>query len=373
MANSNEEPVKASSNTETALPQNKKRLPEAKSPKATNLQSTLALLIAAIALILALYALYSNQQLGRNNNQQNQDLNALMAELKAQQLEAKESLTTMKERISQTETAWQGRIQELSKNLQNAMQQHLYQKQDWLVLKARYYLELAQINAHWSDDQQATIALLQQADTLLQNISDQRLFKVRQAIAKEIVQLQNLPKIDMPGLLSQLDAIQTVINNLPMRQALNDATSNNETKAGDNTLSPWREKLNNSMNTLEKLVVIRHNDTDIQPLLSPLHQSLSRDLIRLNLQEAQWAILQSNPAVYQLALNQALTTIKRTFDEHAEATQALIKQLEALKQEKLIATKPVLENSLPLLNQWIDSRGSQTINISAPSEGDKSQ
>ncbi len=100
----------------------------------------------------------------------------------------------MKTDISQTQTNLQNKIQQMNKDLQAALREHFDQKQDWLLLKARYYLELAQINAHWSDDQQVTIALLQQADALLRTIPDQQLFTVRQAIAQEITQLQVLPK-----------------------------------------------------------------------------------------------------------------------------------------------------------------------------------
>jgi uroporphyrin-3 C-methyltransferase len=329
-----------------------------------------SLVIAVIALISGLYAAYTSQQLRQATNQQTQALSIEINQLNQKQLEGKINFTATVQATNQIQEKMQKQVQELSKNLHIAMQQRFYQKQDWVLLKARYYLELAQINSHWSNDQQATIALLQQADALLMTVSNQQLFGARQAIAQEITQLQTLPKVDVTGLLSQLDAARRVISDLPAKQAFKSAVA--DTKSTDKTTLPtWREKLNNSMHLLEKLVVVRHSDEEINSLLSPIHQTVLRESIGLNLQEAQWAILQNNPQVYQLSLIQAMKDIKRAFDEKTESTQALLKQLQNLAQEKLIIPKPTLEESLLLLNQLIESN-SQAIKA-AVSEGDNTQ
>jgi uroporphyrin-3 C-methyltransferase len=319
--------------------------------------------LATIALLLAAYATYMTHH---SHQLRTQQTNAAIDSLKKQQSADNESINTLEETVSQSQTSLQGQVQELDKKLQTAVQQSPYQKQDWLLLKARYYLELAQINAHWSNEQQATIALLQQADALLATDSDHQLFPVRQAIAQEISQLQALPKLDLPGLLSQLDAAQNALANLSLKQPLNKSAGNNATETSNTDSSPWQERLKNSMGVLQKLVIIRHNDKDIQPLLSPLHQMLLRDSIQLNLQEAQWALMQNSPKVYQLALARALQEIKRSFDENSAATQTLIKQLQSLQQEKLIPANVSLEKSLPLLNQLIERKNSQPPKPAAP-------
>ncbi len=249
------------------------------------------------------------------------------------------------------------------------MQQQLYQKHDWLLLKARYYLELAQINTHWSKDPETSIALLQQADTLLAAIADQQLFSVRQTIAKDIAQLQALPKIDIAGLLSQLDAIQTLIANLPLKLPFNSPSINAEEK---NTTSTWQERLKQNMHSLKKLVVIRRHEENFKPLLSPTYHALLCESIQLNLQQAQWAILQNNPAIYQLSLSQALKEIKQTFDENAQETQSLVKQIQVLQQVKLVVPNPDIDESLLLLNQAIAAKTSPLETTSNP-QGEKAK
>ncbi|WP_028388660.1 uroporphyrinogen-III C-methyltransferase [Legionella fairfieldensis] len=368
MANSNDE--QSNSTTVTKDTAVKNPAPVSATDILKPWASCLALLFAIIALLVTLYNFYTNSQSRQFNLQQTQSSRDALDSLEQQQLTIKNSLSNALETFNQTQSVTQKQIQVLDKNLQTALQQRFYQKQDWLLVKARYYLELAQIQAHWSDDQQTTIALLQQADSLLATATDQHLFTVRQTIAKEIAQLQTLPKIDVTGLLSQLDALQHALLELPIKQPF--IQSNKENKIANATVSSWREKLQNSMNKLENLVVIRRNDKAIEPLLSPAHQTLLQDRISLNLQEAQWAILQNNSAIYQLALNQALENITRAFDEKASATQAVIQQLKTLQQTKLPTSKPVIGESLSLLNQWIESHRVQPVDAPTTTEGDKS-
>jgi|GEM_PF-1048838 len=328
------------------VPSNRKKL---------YLQSV-ALFLALIALGCAVYAIYTTLQMRAGANQQTQRLLSEIDSLRKQQNETTAEMNATSKTLSQTDEKLQDKLHTLDKSLQSAMQQHLYQAKDWLFLKARYYLELAQVNAHWSGDLQTTTALLQQADDLLAQVHDQRVFAIRQAIAKEIVQLQAIPSIDTAGLLSQLDAAQRGVAALSLKNSVPDSATTPPVAPANKTPSAWRERLKESVSLLEKLVVIRRHDEPIQPLPTPGQEALLRESIRLNLQAAQWAVLQKNDAVYQLSLAQAIKTIKQSFKQQAPNTQALMKQLQDLQQTHLTQKTPVLEQSLPLLNQLIESK-----------------
>lgn len=371
MANSNEEQKKPSSQSPETIQNSTQKTSKPVKQRTQFSAPVFTMTVAILGLLSALYALYVNQYSEREGYRKNQALQTSFAQLKQQQTEMLADFSLVKEEATQSQLALKNQLQTLDKNLQTAMQQRHYQKQDWQLLKARYFLELAQINAHWSDDSQLTISLLKQADALLIDLSNQQLFAVRQAIAKEISQLQALPKIDVAGLLSQLDAAQDALSNLPIKASINSSlTSNQSDPYKKSDVSVWQEKFKSSMKALEKLVIIRHNDEDLRPLLSPLHQTLLRDSIRLNLQEAQWAILQNNLKVYQLALNQAQQQIKKIFDEKATATEALMKALQTLQQEKIVKKNISIQDSLHLLNQVMDANA-QIQNSSATPEGEK--
>lgn len=325
--------------------------------KNNSLFTGLTFIIAIAAIIIAVYTIQLNQQLQQKLVDEKNALATQMEQLKQTQSTTQEQIDIKAEGIQQNHTDLQSKLDSLNKQWHSAMSQRLYQNQDWLLLKARYYLELGQINTFWSDNFKATIALLQQADDLLKQVNEPKIMDVRQAIAKEISALKATPTVDVAGLLSQLDAAQISVSNLTIQSTIDESETEAQTETPKTpNPSAWRTRLQDSVNLLEKLVVIRRDDEDIKPLMSPLFESILRESIRLNLQEAQWAILNNNPVVYELALKQAIMNIKRTFNEEAQNTSALIKQIKELQQIKLTQEKPVIGQALPLLNQLIDSK-----------------
>lgn len=320
---------------------------------------TATVVVALIALGCAIYAMYTNAQLQRGTKQQVGVLLAQINTLKQQQTDTGDHVDTSIKSIHESQDSLLIKLKLLDKSLHFALQQRLYQAKDWLLLKARYCLELAQINAHWSDNSETTIGLLQQADAMLADVHDQHLFAIRQAIAKEIAQVQAIQKLDMAGMLSQLDAAQSVIANLPLKPSVAPVDKNKVGTVGNDTSSAWRERLKGSVALLEKLVVVRRHDEDILPLPSPEYEAILRESICLNLQEAQWAVLQNNDFVFQFSLAHAIKNIKRLLSPDTAATKTVIQQLLVLQKIHLTQQKPDLEQSLPLLNQLIESKDSQ--------------
>ena len=328
-------------------------------------KKTLVSLLALISLIAFVLSLSANFKLWQLQNQKtsfDEGLNKLIQ----QQSSMDTQLSSMKQNMDDMLLESQNKITELNRNLQSALSERLYQKQDWLLLKARHYLELAQVNAHWGDDPKIAIALLQQADSILQELTLQKIFPVRQVIAKEIVQLQSLSPIDIPGILSQLDAAQGLVSKLPVVDDTANATQQKTNQPILASQNRWQQ----SMSFLEKLIVVKHYDGDTEPALSPIHKAVLRDNIRINLQEAQWAVLQNNTKLYQQSLSRALQNIERIYEKDTPAIQTLLKQIQTLQQTTLRLAMPVLDQSLQLLNQVITSKADLRALPAAPA-GDK--
>ncbi|RUR16467.1 uroporphyrinogen-III C-methyltransferase [Legionella septentrionalis] len=304
-----------------------------------------SLILGIAACSIAAFALYNGVLLQREKNSLQREINVL------QQQQNKLS-SELAHALSSIETRLQDKIVKLDKNLQLKLEQAHYQEQDWLLLKTRYYLELAQLHAHWDDNLDTASALLEQADKLLANSSDEQIYAIRQAIAKELLQIKSIPALDNAGVLSRLDALQDAILKLPYHQVL--AATKPFTIPAKNT-SGWRARLHDNIKLLEKLVVIRRHDDAIQPLLTDAQASSIREIIYLNLQEAQWAVLQKNTKVFRLALSQAIKNIKRTFNLDAAKTKAILKSLHSLQKTTLTQQKPELTHSLALLNQLIQA------------------
>jgi uroporphyrin-3 C-methyltransferase len=96
-----------------------------------------------------------------------------------------------------------------------------------------------------------------------------------------------------------------------------------------------------------------------------------REGIRFNIQEAQWAVLQKNDKIYQWSLKQAIQNIQRVFANDHSELPTVIRSLQTLQNITLTQKKPILEQSLLLLNQQIESKDPKTNNQPSLSTGVK--
>jgi uroporphyrin-III C-methyltransferase len=255
--------------------------------------------------------------------------------------ETESSITDLKQQISKIKPS------EVTKtDLQSAL------------YKARYAIELAQLNAQWGNDTSTTLALLQEADRFLSGYNNAELFPIRRALAHEIVEIKAIPSLDIPGLLSQLDALQQGISEFsyitpkPREATSIETESQPEASAGAHT---WINRLKNTLLSLKQFFIIRHHKTPLEPLLSPAFQTAQKEIIRLNLQQASWAILEKNEAIYQLSLKQAKDNIIRVFEPSNQDVQPLLKQLETLQTVNIQIPIFVPNESLPLLETLIQN------------------
>jgi uroporphyrin-3 C-methyltransferase len=209
----------------------------------------------------------------------------------------------------------------------------------WLMLKAQYAIELAQLNAYWGTNKATTLTMLEQADQFLAQSSESKLFPVRQALSQDLSTQRMAPSLDEIGLLSQLDALQKLV----MHYALNHNLSSTP------TLSTTDFQTN--LNFIKQFFIIRYRPDPLEPLLTPAYKLMQRETIRISLQEAQWAVLQHNDAVYHFALNQANQYVEFTFGAGSPETLQIVQQLQPLQAISVQLNPIIPEHALDLLQQ----------------------
>ncbi len=335
-------------NDETALrsPQNNKPSQENTPPKPWLLRAFIPL--AVFALALSLYAIFLNHQ----SREQDKQLSLALNQIQENQRANRSQIDSAIDHLQREKNTLKTHLERLEKTLQANIQQYQYQTLDWLLLKARYYLELADANTLWTQDIETTVKLFQEADHLLAPIHDQRLLPIRNALAQDITLYTQLPKVDRSGLLGRLDALQTALLQLPVKPLIKpDSPSPSLSNKGNS----WKEAFKASLLRLKQLVVIQHRDDQSQPLYTRAYESLIRETAYLNLQEAQWAILKQDQKIYRLSIHQAVENIQRVFDVNSSQTQSMLQQLYQL-QVNIIQPKPTPGHALSLLNQLIDSK-----------------
>ncbi|MCA0403291.1 MAG: uroporphyrinogen-III C-methyltransferase [Proteobacteria bacterium] len=282
--------------------ENSDNLPNENVPREPKIQTSslakngiiyLSLLVAL--LIAGLFFYLANVKNNLENQIKTQNLNL---EANTHQIEALQDANIKARKI----------IENISLSLDKALEQKQTLNNDWLLSKARYYIELAAINLYWTDDIKTSIALLKEADKLLSNETNSQVFQIREVLAKEINELELANSLDIPGILSEIDALKTNLakGSFKFKQL---GQPDNYVVESEQNNSSWQNNLKNSLKSLEKLIVIKHNSNQLEPYLSPLEQNLLLESINLNLQLAEIALLQANQERFKSALNEAIKEI----------------------------------------------------------------
>jgi len=333
---------------ENSIKTNKKLTQSVHPQSSYRFHATMVILMIGV-LSLTAYTHFSTQQASKK-------WTALFNQLQQNQLKTSHLLQTEHINFEANQRHFQTDIKALEKQFRIAITPSTDVSNQWLLLKAQYAIQLAQLNAKWSWDEATTDALLKQADVFLSEHPNVNLISVRQALSRDMLARTTMPRVDFIGLLSQIDAIQQHLITCP------DNPSNTKQNAITTDASPksiqisWRTSLHNTLNTLKQFFIVQHHTDPMQPILTPAYRTLQKEIIRLNLQEAQWAILQHNTAIYQLTLKQACDNMRRTFGKNNTKAQQLIQQIEQLQNIEIQDVQFVPKESLVALEQIIEAQ-----------------
>ena len=163
------------------------------------------------------------------------------------------------------------------------------------------------------------------------------------------------PLLDQIGLLSQVDALQQLVMNYSFN-APPTPTAPPSSKQSLSQATTWRKRLQADLNLLKQFFIIRYREDPLEPLITPAYKTMQRETIRISLQEAQWAILLRNNAIYTFALQQATQHIQATFGKKSAETRDLLEQIKPLQAVSLQFNAIIPTHSLERLNQFMQSQ-----------------
>lgn len=306
-----------------------------------------AWLIALCATLLALGSLCMTWKLTQTIQHKSQTFDAALDLLNDQQTAYEARLENQYLDTKKNQATWQHKLDTLSTSLETTRKEYNNLSDDWRLSKARHLLELAAINAHWSNDKDTTVAMLREADTILAPIHNPKLIAVREGLAHDLTEQLSAPTTDMTALLTQLSAIQARTFHLPVAPIPTEATQDTRPEKSN--------RMNSITQFLKNLVVIRYNTETLGPKPTLAYEAMLRATVRLNLQEATWAILERNDTVYHVALAQAITNLDHTFSSEATSTQALIQQIKQLDTAQLHADTIMPDQALTALNHLLST------------------
>lgn len=222
----------------------------------------------------------------------------------------------------------------------------------WLTSEAGHLIRLANVTLKFEHNVPATIVLLQSADERLYQAKDPDLYSVREIIANDIATLQALPKIDVVGIYLQLQALRNQSTHLSLVE------NRFSGDAGENVLAQtqanggfWHNAWHQTSYALSKVLVIRHREQPIDPLITPKEHLVLSQNIYLLFSQAQWAVLHRNTKIYQASLDQLTQWLSHYFVANTLSVQ-MVKTLNQLKAKTIALTLPDISNTLDALKAY---------------------
>ncbi|SEA22224.1 uroporphyrinogen-III C-methyltransferase [Microbulbifer marinus] len=228
-------------------------------------------------------------------------------------------------------------------------------RDDWQLAEADYLLRLANQRLMLEGDSRAALGLLEEVDSILRRVDMPDLYGVRQQLARDITALKLVENIDREGLYLRLGALEEQLIRVSIQPQFDLATRDPaavqaEPEPADEPA--WERSWHNFTQFMRDSVRIR--DGDIDPvLLSPQSEARFRQNLRLNMEQAQLALLRGDSTVYKDALNNARQLLL-DYGIASHQRDVLLRELEELSKEPIKADLPSLAASQSALHDYIE-------------------
>lgn len=227
------------------------------------------------------------------------------------------------------------------------------QRRAWLLAESDHYLRLAEQHLLLTRDVVGARTLLDVADRLLAAHGDNRLLPLRQALARDRVALTAALSVDVPGTYLRLGALseRLAVVSLPMLAGDRAQTRGQVVPPAPVAAGTTASLFDQGLARLRALVTVRHYEEPVRPLLSDAERALVREALRLDLAQAQLALLRGEAGIYRQSLEAARSRFTRYFVRLAPAEyQGLLAELDGLARLDIRPALPDLKASLTALD-----------------------
>jgi uroporphyrin-III C-methyltransferase len=270
-------------------------------------------------------------------------------------------MSALEQKIQQQQTA----LDNTDTNLHQLLQNEGKDTSAYTLSEIKYLISLANLHLRFNHDVATTIVLLQAADDRASQLADPTLLDLRQALANDILSLKSLPTIDREGLLTRLNAMQEQVAKLPLTVGI---FNNVGSTTANNTSSEkgWKHPFRAMGDAFKQLITIRHRDPKFNQLIAPDQELYLREYINLLFEQARWAVLQGDVAVYISSLQQAKVWLSRYFVSNTNNIQQLLDLLSTMQVTPINANLPDLSHSLIAIDQAIKQHNTAAKTIVTP-------
>ena len=233
----------------------------------------------------------------------------------------------------------------------------------WRVAEAEYLLRVANHRLLMERDATAARQLLALADNILAELDDFALHEVRALLAEDMAALAAYRGADVQGVFLRLEALRSVLPDLPLRLPKFAGLAEADSPAPDKRPAP-ASMWDALMARLSTLVRFRRQDVPApRPLLPPVQAGYLEQHLLLSIDRAQLGALRREQAVFDASLGKAAEWIETHLDPNHKAVRRFAADIQALRQTVLAADPPDLSRPL---RQLVALRGGRAERPAAP-------
>lgn len=230
-------------------------------------------------------------------------------------------------------------------------------RQDWRLAEAEHLLRMAHLRLTALQDLSSARYLLEAADQILFEQDDPAAYAAREAMAQALTAVRAVPKLDRTGVFMRLGALNQQVGSLS--QTLPGYTQGDS----DTGSIDWSKLLDKASNYIRLDI---NSDTEaVKPLLSSQQLIHIRLAVSLSLEQAQWAALNGQQAVYDQALTQAGALLQDYFAADYQPAAHMREQVQELAGASVSQSMPDINPALLALQAYIQER---TLEQRAPAE-----
>ncbi|MEN5256872.1 uroporphyrinogen-III C-methyltransferase [Pseudomonas protegens] len=354
--------------SETALPKDEAQpVPEtpAEPTKPTverrgNGLAILALLLGAAGVAVGGWGIWQVRHLQANNQQQFSQLQALGDQAQSlklseqrlserlEQLPAADELEDRRRLVAQL----QGDQQRLNQRLETVLGAS---RKDWRLAEAEHLLRLASLRLSALQDISSAQALVQGADDILREQNDPGSFAAREQLAKSLAALRSTEQPDRTGLFLQLGALRDQV--LELSAVAPEYKDRGESLLGLTADGDGASRWAQWWDQISRYFRIDFNaDKNIRPLLAGQGLTQVRLALSLALEQAQWAALNGQAAVYTQALTEARDVLTGNFNQDNSQSKIMLERLVELSKQPVTVVTPDLAKTLSTVQAYLERR-----------------
>ena len=178
---------------------------------------------------------------------------------------------------------------------------------------------------------------------------------MREALANDMAGLRAAVTIDLEGHYLALAALAQQAEQLQLIKVLKLSLPEPEIPVAET----WQQRLavgfQAALDKLSSYIQISRRDDVYKPLLAPEYEAAVRQNVRLMFEQAQMASLAGKQKLYEDSLSKAHHWLVTYYTLDKASADAVIVQLQSLKQQQVDITLPDISGSLRALKAYVEN------------------